>query len=175
MVHADSSTFAEGLSKKDVYAQVLEQAKLLFEGQRNWVCNFSNTAALLWHAYHSLPSPSSQVNWAGFYFTDPSDSSQLILGPFQGQVACQVIAFGRGVCGAAAQSGVTQLVEDVEKFPGHIACDGASKSEIVVPVKKSGKVVAIIDIDCAELNGFTTEDQTALEELAELLAQSCDF
>ncbi|KAF2686693.1 GAF domain-like protein [Lentithecium fluviatile CBS 122367] len=175
MVHADSSTFAEGMSKKEVYAQVLEQAKALFEGQRNWICNFSNTAALLWHAYHSLPLPSSAVNWAGFYFVDPTNASQLILGPFQGQVACQVIAFGKGVCGAAAKTGVTQLVEDVEKFPGHIACDGASRSEIVVPILKGGKVVAIIDIDCAELNGFGPEDQTALEELAKLLAQSCDF
>ncbi|KAL5396595.1 hypothetical protein PMIN04_007334 [Paraphaeosphaeria minitans] len=161
--------------------------------------NFSNAAALLWHAYHSLPAPSSAVNWSGFYFTDPSNPRKLILGPFQGQVACQAIAFGRGVCGAAAETKVTQLVEDVEKFPGHIACDGASKSEVVVPIVKDGKVstaslaashnrqtllgatltqeqtVAIIDIDCAELNGFNDEDQVALEELARLLAESCDF
>ncbi|KAF2822032.1 GAF domain-like protein [Ophiobolus disseminans] len=176
MVHADSSSYREGLSKREVYAQVLEQARVLFEGQRNWVsCNLSNTAALLWHAYHSLPEPSSAVNWAGFYFTNPSDASQLILGPFQGQVACQIIAFNRGVCGTAAATATTQLVEDVEAFPGHIACDGASKSEIVVPIVKEGKVVAIIDIDCAELKGFTDEDQEALEELAALLARSCDF
>ncbi|CAI6332420.1 unnamed protein product [Periconia digitata] len=177
MVHADASTFEEGLSKKEVYAQVLEQARLLFDGQSNWVCNFSNTASLLWHAYHSLPSsaPSSRVNWSGFYFTDPKNPSQLILGPFHGQVACQSIAFGRGVCGAAAKTGLTQLVEDVDSFPGHIACDGASKSEIVVPIVKGGKVVAIIDVDCAELNGFTTEDQEALEELAKLLAEACEF
>ncbi|KNG45713.1 gaf domain nucleotide-binding protein [Stemphylium lycopersici] len=133
------------------------------------------SASLLWHAYHSLPSPSSAVNWAGFYFTDPSKSSRLLLGPFQGQVACQMIAFGRGVCGTAAKEAKTQLVEDVEKFPGHIACDGASRSEIVVPIVQNGKVVAIIDIDCAELDGFTKVDQEALEELAELLAQACDF
>ncbi|KAJ6206269.1 GAF domain-like protein [Bipolaris maydis] len=175
MVHADSSTFAHGMSKKEVYEQVLEQARALFDGQRNWFFNFSNAASLLWHAYHSLPAPSSAVNWAGFYFTDPSNPSQLLLGPFQGQVACQVIAFGRGVCGKAAKEATTQLVEDVEKFPGHIACDGASRSEIVVPIVKDGKVVAIIDIDCAELNGFTTQDQEALEELAQLLAESCDF
>ncbi|KAH7380364.1 GAF domain-like protein [Phaeosphaeria sp. MPI-PUGE-AT-0046c] len=175
MVHADASSFADGLSKKEVYAQILEQARILFDGQRNWVCNFSNTSALLWHAYHSLPAPSSSVNWAGFYFTDPSRPSRLMLGPFQGQVACQMIAFGRGVCGAAAATQTTQLVEDVEKFPGHIACDGASKSEIVVPIVAGGKTVAIIDVDCAELNGFTIEDQEALEELADLLARSCDF
>ncbi|KAF2851735.1 GAF domain-like protein [Plenodomus tracheiphilus IPT5] len=175
MVHADSSAFAEGLSKKEVYTQVIEQARLLFDGQRNWVCNFSNTASLLWHAYHSLPSPSSSVNWAGFYFTNPSSPSELLLGPFQGQVACQSIAFGRGVCGTAAKEAKTQLVRDVEAFPGHIACDGLSRSEIVVPVVQGGKVVAIIDIDCAELNGFDEEDKAALEELAELLAQSCEF
>ncbi|KAF1918519.1 GAF domain-like protein [Ampelomyces quisqualis] len=175
MVHADASAFAHGLSKKEVYAQVLDQARLLFDGQRNWVSNFSNTSALLWHAYHSLPWPSSAVNWAGFYFTDPLDPERLILGPFQGQVACQIIAFGRGVCGTAAASQMTQVVEDVDKFPGHIACDGASKSEIVVPIVQGGKTVAIIDIDCAELHGFTSEDQEALEELAELLARSCDF
>jgi L-methionine (R)-S-oxide reductase len=102
--------------------------------------NFSNTASLLWHAYHSLTGPSSSVNWAGFYFTSPTNPSQLLLGPFQGQVACQMIAFGRGVCGTAAKEQKTQLVQDVEKFPGHIACDGKSKSEIVVPVVQGGKV-----------------------------------
>ncbi|KAF2628355.1 GAF domain-like protein [Macroventuria anomochaeta] len=175
MVHADASAFADGLTKQEVYAQVLEQARALFDGQRNWVCNFANTASLLWHAYHSLPAPSSSVNWSGFYFLDPSNPQQLLLGPFHGQVACQTIAFGRGVCGAAAQTKQTQLVPDVEKFPGHIACDGASKSEIVVPIIKDGKVVAIIDIDCAEEKGFSEEDQSALEELAALLAESCDF
>jgi L-methionine (R)-S-oxide reductase len=119
----------------------------------------------------------------------------LILGPFNGQVACQTIAIGRGVCGTAVAKKVTQLVEDVESFPGHIACDGASKSEIVVPIIQNGmvclyplgftqrtlarltceQVVAIIDVDCAELSGFTLEDQTALEELAILIADSCDF
>jgi L-methionine (R)-S-oxide reductase len=106
----------------------------------NLSSNLANAASLLWHGYHSLPSPSSAVNWAGFYVLDPAKPNQLILGPFQGQVACQTIAFGRGVCGTAAQKGVTQLIEDVDKFPGHIACDGASKSEIVVPIKQNGKV-----------------------------------
>jgi putative methionine-R-sulfoxide reductase with GAF domain len=102
--------------------------------------NFSNTSSLLWHAYHSLPAPSNHVNWAGFYFTDPTHSTRLLLGPFQGQVACQTIAFNRGVCGTAAATQTTQLVADVEQFPGHIACDGASRSEIVVPVVQGGKV-----------------------------------
>ncbi|ORY13191.1 GAF domain-like protein [Clohesyomyces aquaticus] len=175
MAHAESSTFVEGLSKREAYAQVLEQAKALFDGQRNWVCNLSNTASLLYHALHSLPSPSNATNWCGFYVLDPKNPGQLILGPFQGHVACQVIAFGKGVCGTAAQTKVTQVVEDVEKFPGHIACDGASKSEIVVPIIQDGKTVSIIDIDCAQLSGFDTDDQTALEELAKVLAESCDF
>ncbi|KAF2462265.1 GAF domain-like protein [Lineolata rhizophorae] len=179
MVHAEASTFAAGLSKADAYAQVLEQAEALFEGQRNWVCNLANTASLLWHSYRALPAPSAAVNWAGFYVRDRSPaaftSPQLILGPFQGQVACQTIALGKGVCGTAAAMATTQLVPDVEKFPGHIACDGASRSEIVVPVMKNEEVVAIIDVDCAELNGFDEVDRTELEKLAALLARSCDF
>lgn len=105
-----------------------------------WNSNTANTASLLWHALHALPSPSNKVNWAGFYVLDSTTSSQLILGPFQGKVACQTIHFGKGVCGTAAQSKVTQLVPDVEEFPGHIACDGDSKSEIVVPILKDGEV-----------------------------------
>ena len=120
----------------------------------------------------------------GFYTLDASDSSgkSLILGPFQGKIACQSIAFGRGVCGAAAQTQQTQLVPNVHEFPGHIACDSESNSEIVVPVvvdDASGqggkKLVAIIDIDCAVVNGFDQVDAKYLEELAELLAQSCDW
>ncbi|TKA35585.1 hypothetical protein B0A54_13172 [Friedmanniomyces endolithicus] len=155
--------------------RVIEQATALFDGQRNWVCNTANTASLLWHAFHSLPSPSNLVNWAGFYVLDAAVANQLILGPFHGKVACQTIAFGRGVCGVAAASGETQLVPDVERFPGHIACDGDSKSEIVVPVIQDGKVVAIIDIDCAVVNGFDEEDRQYLQQLAELLAKSCDW
>lgn len=185
MVHADASNFAEGVTKEEAYEQVLLQAEGLFDEQRNWVCNLANAASLLWHAYKSLPSPSSQVNWAGFYTLDPQKTAkpQLILGPFQGKVACQTIVFGRGVCGTAASARATQLVPDVEAFPGHIACDGDSKSEIVVPVivgdgegeGEAGRVVAIIDVDCAELNGFDEVDKRYLERLAALLARSCDW
>ncbi|KAF7550988.1 hypothetical protein G7Z17_g5346 [Cylindrodendrum hubeiense] len=181
VVHADASNFADGVTKEDAYEQVLMQAEGLFIGQRNWVCNLANAASLLWHAYKSLSAPSKDVNWAGFYVLDKtSQQPQLILGPFHGKVACQTIQFGRGVCGTAAQTGTTQLVKDVESFPGHIACDGDSKSEIVVPILvDSGdgekKVVAIIDIDCASLNGFDDVDKTHLEELAALLAKSCDW
>lgn len=114
----------------------------------------------------------------------PPEKPQLILGPFQGKVACQTIAFGRGVCGTAASEARTQLVADVDAFPGHIACDADSRSEIVVPIvvggsasdgNGKGKVVAIIDVDCAVLNGFDEVDQLWLERIAELLAKSCDW
>jgi L-methionine (R)-S-oxide reductase len=113
----------------------------------------------------------------GFYTLNPLKPGELILGPFQGKVACQTIAFGRGVCGTAATTGQTQLIADVEAFPGHIACDGDSRSEIVVPVVEpsSNKVVAVIDVDCTELEGFDEVDQIWLEKLAELLARSCDW
>ncbi|KAK3360110.1 GAF domain-like protein [Lasiosphaeria hispida] len=179
MVHADASTFAADVTKAEAYEQVLLQAEGLFYEQRNWVCNLSNTAALLWYAYKSLPAPSNQVNWAGFYTLNPlslPSRPQLILGPFQGKVACQTIAFGRGVCGVAAKTQKTQLVPDVDAFPGHIACDGASRSEIVVPIVVGDKgVVAIIDVDCAVPDGFDDLDRVWLEKLAELVGKSCDW
>ncbi|KAF5659612.1 gaf [Fusarium heterosporum] len=182
MVHADASNFAEGVTKEDAYEQVLWQAEGLVTDQRNWhYSNLSNAASLLWHAYKSLSSPSKDVNWAGFYVLDKSsEDPQLILGPFQGKVACQTIKFGKGVCGVAAATQETQLVQDVEEFPGHIACDGDSRSEIVVPIvvaqdDGSKKLVAIIDIDCAELNGFDEVDKVHLEQLAALLGSSCDW
>ncbi|KAG9244764.1 GAF domain-like protein [Calycina marina] len=175
MVHADSSNFASGISKEGAYKHVLEQAEALFQGQTNWVCNLANTSSLLWHAFHSLPSPSSDVNWAGFYTIDPKKANQLILGPFHGKVACETIAFSRGVCGAAARDGSTKLVQNVRAFPGHIACDGASMSEIVVPIIVDGEVKAIIDVDCAVKSGFDEVDQLWLEKLAALLAESCEW
>ncbi|KAG6068882.1 hypothetical protein E4U32_007261 [Claviceps aff. humidiphila group G2b] len=180
MVHADASNFDDDVTKVEAYEQVLMQAAGLCTEQRNWVCNLANAASLLWYAYKSLPSPSKDVNWAGFYVLDPSSTKpQLILGPFQGKVACQTIAFGRGVCGAAAASQQTQLVADVDKFPGHIACDSDSKSEIVVPIlaDKDGerKVVAIIDVDCTVENGFDELDKEYLEKLASLLGENCDW
>ncbi|PQE21039.1 GAF domain nucleotide-binding protein [Rutstroemia sp. NJR-2017a WRK4] len=193
LVHADASNFSSGVTKEEAYTQVLEQAEALFDGQRNWVCipfshfndfiliyykvcNLSNTASLLWHAYKSLPSPSSEVNWAGFYTLDPSSpTNTLILGPFQGKVACQTISFARGVCGAAASTQTTQLVPDVEQFPGHIACDAESQSEIVVPILSNGSLKAIIDIDCAVKGGFDEVDKKWLEQLADLVGRSCDW
>jgi L-methionine (R)-S-oxide reductase len=125
-----------------------------------------------------LDAPSNQVNWSGFYLIDTSrkERDELILGPFHGKVACQTIALGRGVCGTAAAGKKTVRVADVEAFPGHIACDSESKSEIVVPiVTGDAKLVGIIDIDCSVLNGFDEVDQAYLEKLATLLASSCDW
>ncbi|KAK7722299.1 hypothetical protein SLS64_000836 [Diaporthe eres] len=198
MVHADASTFAEGVSKEEALQQVLDQAAALFDGQRNWESGKHRitTVARLQEPPcpeqgrelgRTTPSNSSLTNFTpfiGFYVLDPtSHGKSLILGPFMGQVACQTIDFGRGVCGTAAASKQTQLVPDVDAFPGHIACDGASKSEIVVPVtvevvspEEGGhvekKVVGIIDIDCAEKNGFNETDKKYLEELAALLVLS---
>ncbi|KAK0516112.1 hypothetical protein JMJ35_002146 [Cladonia borealis] len=142
--------------------------------------NLSNTSSLLYHAYTSLPhsSPSHHVNWAGFYTLDPTSphtSPSLILGPFQGRTACQTIAFNRGVCGTAAAKKRTVRVHDVHEFPGHIACDERSRSEIVVPILRHWKVVAIIDIDCAEVGGFDEVDEEYLGRLSNLLSKSCDW
>jgi GAF domain-containing protein len=120
----------------------------------------ANVAALLWEY---LPD----VNWTGFY---RMIGDELVLGPFQGKAACIRIAMGKGVCGAAAQSGTTQLVGDVSAFPGHIACDAASASELVVPVKRHGEVVAVIDLDSPSFHRFDADDATGIEALAELLS-----
>ncbi|KAJ5717953.1 hypothetical protein N7488_003599 [Penicillium malachiteum] len=206
MPHADSSYFSPGSSKTDIYEQVLSQAKGLLDGQRNWVSNLSNVSSLLWHAYAALPSPSSAVNWAGFYIRDDKfpalaspvsspplpgsdgipgvtisttyaspENQVLLLGPFHGKPACQQISFGKGVCGTAAASQQTVVVPDVHEFPGHIACDADSRSEIVVPILVRGETVAIIDIDCTLPSGFDEVDQKYLEQLAEILAESCDW
>jgi L-methionine (R)-S-oxide reductase len=116
--------------------------KGLVDDQRNWVCNTANAASLLWHMFHALPAPASSVNWSGFYVADKKKSGQLILGPFHGKVACQTIQIGKGVCGTVAAKGETLLLQDVETFPGHIACDSESKSEVVVPINVNGKASA---------------------------------
>ncbi|KAF1815617.1 GAF domain-like protein [Eremomyces bilateralis CBS 781.70] len=173
--HAEASTFEQGLSKAQAYARVLEEAEALFAGQRNWVSNLSNASSLLHHALKSVDGPVSAINWCGFYFINPLNHQELILGPFHGHVACQSIKVGQGVCGAAAATMMTEVVPNVDEFPGHIACDSNSKSEIVVPIIQNSKVVAIIDIDCSELNGFNSEDAQLLEKLANLIAETCDF
>ncbi|KIW76691.1 hypothetical protein Z517_09135 [Fonsecaea pedrosoi CBS 271.37] len=179
--HAEYSHFTDVGTKSAAYAQLLAALEALVESQRNWVCNLANAASLLWHMYRALPatvSPQARaVNWAGFYVLDPTSNppTQLILGPFMGKVACQTIVLGKGVCGTAASAGKSLVVPDVEAFPGHIACDGETKSEIVVPIHAGAKVVGVIDIDCAELNGFDEQDREGLEKVAALLGASCDW
>ncbi|MBY6223374.1 GAF domain-containing protein [Ferrimonas balearica] len=142
------------------YSSLLAQAKALTDGEPNLIANLSNLSALL---YHGL----GRVNWAGFYL---KEGEGLVLGPFQGNVACVRIPWGKGVCGTAAASGEVQRVEDVHAFAGHIACDAASNSEIVLPILVNGEVVAVLDIDSPEFGRFTEEDQTGLEPIAELIA-----
>ena len=128
---------------------------------------------MIWHAYHSLGGP---VNWTGFYVYDKdSDDPRLILAPFQGKVACQLIQIGKGVCGTAAATLETQVVKDVQKFPGHIACDGETNSEIVVPMHKDGKVLGVLDLDCLALEGFDKIDKEYLEKLVKVVVDTCDW
>lgn len=138
------------------------QLLALTEGIPYPIANLANAAALLWQ---SLP----QINWAGFYLMT---EGALVLGPFQGKPACIRIPLGRGVCGAAAQKDETLVVADVHAFPGHIACDDASRSEIVVPLHKGGQVWGVLDIDSPIPNRFTEEDRMALEHFAQILEQA---
>lgn len=150
-----------GSSKSALYADLLAAADGLTAGEPDPVANMANVAALLWEF---LP----EVNWTGFY---RAIDGELVLGPFAGRPACIRIPFGKGACGAAAASGATQLVRDVHAFPGHIACDVASRSELVVPVLREGEVVAVIDLDSPLLARFDQEDARGIEALAALLAQ----
>jgi GAF domain-containing protein len=146
--------------KSEVYAEMVRAADALTSGEPDAVANMANIAALLWEY---LPD----VNWTGFYRVV---DGELVLGPFQGKAACIRIPFGKGVCGTAAQSGETQLVEDVHAFPGHIACDANSASELVVPVMRNGTVIAVIDLDSPTLNRFDAEDAQGVERLARMIA-----
>ena len=146
--------------KAELYRELAAAAAALVEGERDPVANMANLAALIWQY---LP----QLNWAGFYRVI---DGALVLGPFQGKPACLRIPFGQGVCGTAAACGATQLVADVHAFPGHIACDGDSRSELVVPVLRHGAVVAVIDLDSPVLARFDAEDARGIEALAEAVA-----
>lgn len=133
--------------------------------ENDWLANLSNASALLWLIL-------DDINWAGFYLYK---NEELILGPFQGKPACTHIKLGNGVCGTAAVSLKTQVVKDVNKFPGHIACDSASKSEIVVPIVKNGKLRGVLDIDSPILDRFDEEDAFYLEKFVDILVKYIDF
>jgi GAF domain-containing protein len=153
---------APAASKQELYADLLSQAKGLLHGEHDRMANAANFSALL---YHGLPD----LNWVGFYFMK---DGELLVGPFQGKPACVRIALGKGVCGTAAQTRKTQLVPDVNAFPGHIFCDGDSRSELVVPLVSKAKMLGVLDLDSPKLARFDEEDQKGLETLAEVFLDS---
>ena len=143
-------------SKPEQYAQLLEQARALMHGEADRTANAANLSSLV---FHSLPA----LNWVGFYFFD---GTELVVGPFQGHPACVRIALGKGVCGTAAATRRTQRVADVDAFPGHIPCDSASRSELVVPLYRGERLVGVFDLDSPELDRFDADDQAGLEAIA---------
>jgi len=157
----DLNAAGDGLNGYDLLAAQLEA---LLSGERDFIANAAQFSAFLYNQVDDL-------NWAGFYI---NRDGELVLGPFQGQVACVRIAFGRGVCGAAAATLQTQRVEDVHAFPGHIACDSASNSELVIPLVKDGRLIGVLDLDSPKLARFGVADQAGLERLAEIFLQASD-
>lgn len=147
--------------KQTDYQELKKQLRALTEGVPYEVANLANTSALLWQAMED-------INWVGFY---KMIDGALVLGPFQGKPACIQIPLGRGVCGTAAAQDMVQLVEDVHRFPGHIACDCASNSEIVLPIHVGGRVWGVLDIDSPVYSRFTQEDQAGLLEIVGILEQ----
>lgn len=145
------------------YALVKKQLKALIHDEKNLIANLSNTSALLNQFL-------DRTNWVGFYLMD--ENNELVLGPFQGLPACIRIPLGKGVCGTAAKIQETVRVEDVNQFPGHIACDAASQSEIVIPLLKNGQVLGVLDIDSPEKNRFDETDQEQLEDCVSILMES---
>jgi GAF domain-containing protein len=153
------------LSKSDAYRELQSQLSALLAGERDGLANCANMSALL---YETLP----ELNWVGFYFLR---KHELVLGAFQGRVACVRIALGRGVCGTAAERRETVIVEDVHAFPGHIACDSASRSEIVVPLIHQGQLLGVLDLDSPRVARFDQEDGRGLGTLVNVLLQGSDL
>lgn len=151
--------------KTELYRVLNAQLAALVEGESDVIANMANMSALLFGAL-------KEINWAGFYLYK---ESLLVLGPFQGKPACIRIPMGRGVCGMAAKTQQTQLVPNVHAFPGHIACDGASQSEIVIPLVKDGRLLGVMDIDSPRLNRFDEADKQGLEAMAHVLVQACTW
>jgi len=152
-------------SKTDLYRLLKTQLKALTEDETHIMANLSNASALLNGALRD-------INWVGFYLMH---NGSLLLGPFQGKPACIRIPVGKGVCGTAVAENRTQIVPDVSLFPGHIACDEASRSEIVVPIRHCGKVIGVLDIDSPVPNRFDEEDEAGLGELVRILETGCDW
>ena len=149
--------------KDEMYEQILEYANMLMDGESDYIANLANISALLAQVLEN-------INWVGFYIVR---SGQLVLGPFQGKAACIRIDKGKGVCGTAFETMKTQLVADVHAFPGHIACDSQSRSEIVVPILYNNSVTAVLDIDSPILNRFDETDRLHLEILCDIISKGC--
>jgi GAF domain-containing protein len=152
----------QSADKAEQYAELAEQASGLLHGERDRIANAANFSALI---YGALP----ELNWAGFYFYD---GNELVVGPFQGRPACVRIALDKGVCGAAASTRETQVVRDVHAFPGHIACDAASRSEIVVPLVADGNLIGVFDVDSPALARFDDVDRVGMEQLVKIYVDS---
>jgi GAF domain-containing protein len=152
-------------TKAEIYRELALQARGLLDGEHDAIANAANLASLIFNGLDDL-------NWAGFFFLKESG---LVLGPFQGKPACVRIAMGKGVCGTAAATRETVVVEDVNEFPGHIACDVASQSEIVVPLVKGGRLVGVLDIDSPKKSRFTKDDAAGFEILAKLWLDASDL
>lgn len=160
----EMSTAVEGETKAEAYIRIGKEIAAIVSGETSHTARYATASCLLAHNF------GPRFFWTGFYVVDPDKPQELVVGPYQGTLGCLRIPFGRGVCGAAAQSGETQLVRDVEAFPGHIACDSRSKSEIVVPVfDAAGALAAVLDVDSAELDAFDAEDQAGLEAICKTL------
>jgi len=157
-----ASSFAANSNPVAAYEELARDLGALLSGERDLIANAANTAALI---YDALPG----LNWAGFYLYK---SGELVLGPFQGKPACVRIALGRGVCGTAAARRETVVVEDVHAFPGHIACDAASRSELVVPVIAGGQLIGVLDLDSPRLGRFDVDDARGIESLVEVFVRA---
>jgi GAF domain-containing protein len=158
-----TSTVLSG-SKPEQYADLAAQLRALPAAHRDRIANAANLSALV---YHALPA----LNWVGFYFFD---GRELVVGPFQGQPACVRIPLVKGVCGAAATTRQTQRVADVNAFPGHIACDSASRSEIVVPLVRGDELIGVLDVDSPQLDRFDADDQRGMEAIAQIFLESLE-
>lgn len=163
MSHAVTAIHAS--TKPEFYAAFNRQLAAVLHGERDWVCNLAQTSALL---MQTLPD----LNWAGFYLLK---DGALVLGPFQGKVACVRIAMGKGVCGTAAARRESVVVRDVHEFPGHIACDSASNSEVVVPLLHQGRLLGVLDLDSPRLARFDAEDARGLEQAVQILLAASDL
>ncbi|QRV72177.1 methionine-R-sulfoxide reductase [Ceratobasidium sp. AG-Ba] len=189
MPHADSSFLPPDIkTKAQLWDHIYQQLEVLIEGQRQWVSNLANASSLIYHtlaSFEGFGTGDSAVNWAGFYLTSelfpnptPELSPKLLLGPFSGRPACQFIRAspGRGVCADAFVTGKTVLVPDVHTYPGHIACDGGTNSEIVAPVFNSvGNTIGVLDLDCLKRGGFDETDREGVEKIAGLIGRGCDW